>query len=186
VDAPAATVTLAGTVTAVLLLVSVTPVPPDGAAELNVTVHDVDPAPVNELVPQESELREGAGEDDELLRVSDVDFEVVPLIAVNVAVWDVVTADTVAVKLTLLEPDGTVTEEGTETALLLLASATPVPVEDAAELNVTVHDVDPAPVNELVAQEIPVKDGVGGGAVSLRLIDVDFEFGPCVAVNFAV
>ena len=60
VDAPAATDTLAGTVTALLLLASVTPVPPDGAAELKVTVHCVDPAPVNELVPQESALTVGA------------------------------------------------------------------------------------------------------------------------------
>ena len=87
-DAPDATVTLAGTVTALLLLVRVTPVPPEGAAELKVAVHVVDPAPVNELVPQESALREdaGGGEDAEPLRLIDVDCEAVPCVAVNVTV----------------------------------------------------------------------------------------------------
>ena len=44
-EAPAATVTLAGTCAAVLLLVSVTVTPPVGAAPLSVTV------PVDELPP---------------------------------------------------------------------------------------------------------------------------------------
>jgi hypothetical protein len=59
-DAPGETVTLAGTVTEVLLLPRVTTVPPDGAAELSVTVHVADPAPVNKLVPQENALSVGA------------------------------------------------------------------------------------------------------------------------------
>ena len=88
-DAPEATVTLAGTVTAVLLLASVTTVPPVGAAELKPTVHVVDPAPVNVPLPQERALTVGVEteeEDAELLRLIDVDFEDVPCVAVNVAV----------------------------------------------------------------------------------------------------
>jgi hypothetical protein len=45
-SAPAATVTEAGTVTAELLLVSVTASPPVGAAALSDTVHESLPAPV--------------------------------------------------------------------------------------------------------------------------------------------
>ena len=49
VDCPAATVTLAGTAAAVLLLPSVTTAPPVGATALNVTV-PVEPAPPVTLV----------------------------------------------------------------------------------------------------------------------------------------
>jgi hypothetical protein len=48
--APAVTLTFAGTVTtAVLLLVSVTTAPPEGAAALSVTVPVEDAPPINEL-----------------------------------------------------------------------------------------------------------------------------------------
>jgi hypothetical protein len=57
-DAPDATVTLAGTVTAPRLLERATTWPPEGAAELNDTEHAVDPAPVNELLPHVSALTE--------------------------------------------------------------------------------------------------------------------------------
>ena len=54
--APDATKTLAGTLTALLLLVRATLIPPDGAVEVKDTVHDVDPAPVNVPVLHESAL----------------------------------------------------------------------------------------------------------------------------------
>jgi len=59
-EAPAATVTLLGTVTALLLLARTTPVPVDRAGELRETVQVVMPAPVNELPLQENELIAGA------------------------------------------------------------------------------------------------------------------------------
>ena len=46
VVAPAATVTLAGVVAAELLSESVTTIPPEGAAELSVTVPVVEPPPI--------------------------------------------------------------------------------------------------------------------------------------------
>ena len=55
-DAPDAIDTVAGTVTALLLLAMATLIPPDGAAALTDTEHAVDPAPVNVLVLQESPL----------------------------------------------------------------------------------------------------------------------------------
>jgi hypothetical protein len=56
VEAPDATVTLAGIVTDVELLARATVCPPDGAAELNETVQAVVPEPVNEAVPQDKPL----------------------------------------------------------------------------------------------------------------------------------
>ena len=81
-------------------------------------------------------------------------------LADNVAACGVVTEETVAVKDTEDAPDGTVTLTGTATALLLLASVTRVPPDGAAELSVTVHVVNPCPINELLPHESALKDGV--------------------------
>ena len=59
VVAPAATVTDAGTVTAVLLLARLTMSPPLAAAALNVTVQLSVPAPVNDPLVQLSPLNTG-------------------------------------------------------------------------------------------------------------------------------
>jgi len=83
-----------------------------------------------------------------------------PALAVNVAVSDVLTAVTAAVKLALVAPAATVTVDGTVTALLLLARFTATPPLPAAEFNVTVHESDAAPVNELLAQANPLSTGV--------------------------
>ena len=61
-DAPAGTETLAGTVTAVLLLARATLMPPEGAAALRDTVHEVLPVPVNVVVPHVRPLRVGKAE----------------------------------------------------------------------------------------------------------------------------
>lgn len=78
VDAPEPTVTVAGTVTAVLLLVNATLRPVEGAAELSDAVHVVVPAPVNELVPHDNALIEGDSEAVGLLRLIEVVLVVVP------------------------------------------------------------------------------------------------------------
>jgi len=69
-----------------------------------------------------------------------------PEVAVKVAVVAVLTAVTVAEKLAVVVPADTVTEAGTVTALLLLASVTACPLVGAAELSVTVQLSVPAPV----------------------------------------
>ena len=76
--------------------------------------------------------------------------------AVSVAVWAVVTAETVAVKLALVAPEDTVTEAGTVTALLLLDRLTARPPVPAAAERVTVQASVPAPVMEarLQAREL--------------------------------
>jgi hypothetical protein len=58
-EAPAATVTEAGTVTALLLLDSAIPAPPVGAAMFNVAVHASEPEPVIEALLHEIEVRTG-------------------------------------------------------------------------------------------------------------------------------
>ncbi len=84
-DAPEPTATLAGTVTALSLLATVTFTPPDGTAELSDTVHVVDPAPVKELLPHESALTAGVpGADADPLSWIAVVFETDPSAAVSV------------------------------------------------------------------------------------------------------
>ena len=77
-DACAGINTLEGTLTALLLLVTITLTPPEGAAELNNTEQEVVPAPVNALSPQEKELMEGAAED-ALLDMSEIDTDLAML-----------------------------------------------------------------------------------------------------------
>jgi len=66
--------------------------------------------------------------------------------AVMLAVWVVFTAATVASNVTLDVPAATVTAPGTETAALLLLTATTRPPPGATELSLNVHVVVPAPV----------------------------------------
>ena len=62
-----------------------------------------------------------------------------------------VTAATVTAKFPEAAPAGTVIDVGTETAALLLLKATDKPLLGAPALNLTVHDVVPAPVIAVVA-----------------------------------
>ena len=71
---------------------------------------------------------------------------------VSVAVCAVVTAAIVAVKLALVAPEATVTDDGTVTAALLLERLTDWPLLPAAALSVTVQLSVPAPVIDALAQ----------------------------------
>ena len=152
--APKATVTLPGKLTALLLLARLTPIPPDSAAEVRVTVQFVVAAPVNELPAHESEVTDGndAEDVDVLFNLIEVDFETDPCFAVSVTVCDEVTAETLATNPAVVAPDATVTDEGTLMALLLLDRFTANPEPVAAELNVTKQASDAAPVIEVLAQ----------------------------------
>jgi hypothetical protein len=134
---PDCTVTLDGTVaTDVLLLDRFTLAPPEGAAPVNVTV-PVELFPpltlVGLSVSDESVTDEDAG-----LMVSVAWFELLPSVAVIVAVVIAVTDVVVTVKFVLVDPAGTVTLLGTVALELLLLRLTTLPPEGAAELNVTV------------------------------------------------
>jgi hypothetical protein len=149
---PAATVTEAGTVTALLLLARLTLNPPLGAAALSATVQESVPAPVIEPLAQLNEDRfvVGAGAAAPSCRAK---VSVTPLpLAVRVTVCAVLTEETVAAKVALVEPAATVTEAGTVTALLLLARLTVNPPLGAAALSATVQESVPAPVIDPLAQ----------------------------------
>jgi hypothetical protein len=75
----------------------------------------------------------------------------------------VLTAETVALKLALVEPEGTVTEAGTTTELLLLAMLITCPPLGAAALRVAVQLSVAAPVMELDAQVNALIVGVATG-----------------------
>jgi hypothetical protein len=79
-------------------------------------------------------------------------FDTLPALAVRVAVCAVLTDETVAVKLAVVEPAATVTEAGTVTVELLLARLTAKPPVGAAAFSVTVQLSVPDPVNEPLVQ----------------------------------
>ena len=79
-----------------------------------------------------------------------------PALAVSVTVSAELTALAVAVKLALLAPDCTVTDEGTLTADLLLARLTVNPPLAAAVFRLTVQLSVPAPVIAPLAQLRPL------------------------------
>jgi len=82
-----------------------------------------------------------------------------PTLAVNVAACTVVTGETLAVKVALFAPVGTVTDAGTVTALSLLARATFRPPLAAVAFSVTVQVSLDAPVTDPSTQFSPVSTG---------------------------
>src|SRR5262245_4034862 len=148
-SAPGATVTLAGTLaTVVLLLDSVTMAPPVGAAEVNVTV-PVLPAPPTTLVGltvTNDRLAGGGGGLTVSAAVREAPPKVPPIVTGVAAVTAAVVVDLPA----LSAPAATVTLAGTlATVVLLLDSVTMAPPVGAGEVNVAVP-VLPAPPTTLV------------------------------------
>lgn len=96
----------------------------------------------------------------EPLSLIEVALDVDPCVAVRVTVCEAVTAATAAEKDALVAPEGTDTEAGTATALLLLARLTARPVLGAAPLRVTEQLSVPAPIMDVLEQLRPDSDGV--------------------------
>ena len=92
-----------------------------------------------------------------------------PVAAVSVAVCALVTAATFAEKAAVVAVAGTVTEAGTVTALLLLASATLRPPVGAEPDRVTVQVSASAPVMEVLLQDTALTVGVTVVPVPLRV-----------------
>jgi hypothetical protein len=95
----------------------------------------------------------------------------------------VLTTETVALKLALVEPEGTVTEAGTATELLLLAMLITCPPLGAAALRVAVQLSVAAPVIELDAQDRALIVGAG---IGFNWTAKDFDEEPVLAVKVAV
>lgn len=152
--APAGTVKVGGTTTALLLLAKPMTNPPLPAATFRNTVQLSFPLPAIELLAQVRPSNVGSfGVPPPWAFNCNANVSTTPpALAVSVTLWADVTATAVAVKLALLAPAGTVTEVGTVTALLLLVILTTNPTEVAVPLSVTVQLSAPAPVNEEFAQ----------------------------------
>jgi hypothetical protein len=143
--APAGTVTLAGTVSAVVLLLDrVTTNPPAGAGALidTVPVTAVPTRPDNGLTDS---VEIAAG-----VTVTDAVFELPDRVAVIVTVVEMLTGFEVTGAVTDVAPAGTVMVAGTLAAALLLERATATPLVPAAALMVTVAVPFCAPPRRLV------------------------------------
>lgn len=94
-----------------------------------------------------------------------------PALAVTVSDCPVLTAATVAENVAVADPAATVTEEGTVTAELLLASFTANPPVAAAAFSVTVQESVPDPEKAELVHVSPLSTGM---PVPLRLTAVEF------------
>src|SRR6185312_8605952 len=90
-----------------------------------------------------------------------------------VAVCAVLTDETLAVKPALAAPAGTVTEDGTVTALLLLDRPTASPPDPAAADKLTVHASLPEPVIEPLLHVTALSTPEAACPVPLRLTDAE-------------
>jgi hypothetical protein len=151
VDAPAATVTDAGTVSKGWSLESDTIEPPvaDGPDRVTVQVDKV--AVVSVVGVQLNEPTTIWG-----TRETTVFAELPVIVAVRVADCALLTVPAVAVKVALLVPDATVTEVGAVSVLLLLEMAAVVPPVGAFFDVVTRHFVVPLPVTLAGVHDKPV------------------------------
>src|SRR3989441_4499599 len=139
--APTGTVTLAGTVAAVLSLDSVTCAPPAGAGPSSVTVPVELLPPITVVGLSASEERPAAGF---TVRVAG---RVTPLYTAEMVTGvDAATVLVVTVNVVLVAPAGTVTLVGTVAAVLSLDRVTDAPPAGAGPFSVTVPVEFPPPV----------------------------------------
>ena len=177
VVAPAATVTEAGTVSNALLLASVTVEPPAGAVWPSVTVHAL-----TALCPRLVRLHARSDTSTGATRLIVAVFELVPRVAVTVALWLLaIVAVAVALKFAVVAPEATVTDAGTVSEALLLASVTLDPPVGAVWPSVTVQ-VLTALCPRLVRLHAKVDTMIG----ATRLIVAVCELLPRVAVTVAL
>jgi hypothetical protein len=134
---PAATMTDAGAASMVLLLASMTLEPPVGAVWFSVTMHVETPLWLRLVGVQ---LKPETVIPDR--RLIEAVLEVAPRVVVTVAVWLLATvAAAVALKVAVVPPAATVTDAGTVSSVLLLASFTADPPVGAARVSVTVQEL---------------------------------------------
>ncbi len=95
-------------------------------------------------------------------------FDAPEYVAVRIAVWELETEATVAVKLPDVAPEAMVMLAGTVTLVLLLDSATVAPLLGTAALRVAVQVEEPGPVTLAGLHESPLSAGC---AASVKLTE---------------
>ena len=140
---PAGTVTVAGTTALLLLEARLTTKPPVGAGPVRAAV------PVEALPPVTVAGVRAIELNAEAVIPKFALSDVVPSVAVSVAVVAAVTADVVTVNVALLAPGATVTVGGTTALALLDERVTVIPPPDAGPDNVT----DPVELNPPTTEE---------------------------------
>ena len=161
VVAPAATVTELGTVALDVLDESVTTVPPVPAGPLKVTVPVEEWVPVTDVGFKVNEVSVAG------LMVRVAVFEVLPCVAVIVAVVTELTAVVEIVKVPVVAPAATVTDAGTVALAVLELKVITLPDDPAGPLKVTVPVEDEPP--ETVAGLIVKEENVAGLIVSVAV-----------------
>jgi hypothetical protein len=136
---PAATLTEAGTVSDALLLASVRRDPADGAFCVRVTVQVLTP-----LGSRMAGLQATCETSTCASRMMVDVFELLPSVAVTIALWLLARpAAAVALKVAVVVPAATLTDAGTLSEALLLASVTLNPPVGALWVSVTAHVLTP-------------------------------------------
>jgi hypothetical protein len=175
--APAATVTLAGTLAAPSSLDSPMAAPPAGAAELSVTVPEDDVPP-----PTVVGLRETLKRTGELIVRATV-FVTAPALAVIVAVVMFATATVVTVNVAVVAPAPTVTLAGTVAAGLSDERFTANPPACAGALRVTVPVDEAPPAREVGVSVTEERASTVGLMVSAAVFVAPFAVAVTVAVT---
>jgi hypothetical protein len=163
--APAGTVTVAGTVTALFALVNITTVPDGPAADPRVTLNVMLFPPLREAGAAVNTVTTAA------FTVTLSDLVTVPCVATTAPVVSLSTATDVAVKLAVSAPSGTVTVAGTDKAALLLTSETVTPPAGAIPVNVTLPTFDAPPVNIVDIERV---ESTGAAIVTVFVMVVPF------------
>jgi hypothetical protein len=175
VVAPAGTVTVAGTETALFPLVKVTTRPDGPAADPRVTLNVMLFPPLRDV---------GDADRAEITAALTDTLAVLVTAPLDAVTWTVVSASTatdVAVKLAESAPSGTVTTAGTVIAGLLLTKATSTPPAGAMPVSVTLPTVEAPPLS-MVA--IDTEDNTGAATVMVLVTVVPFADAVVVTTVF--
>jgi hypothetical protein len=161
--APAGTVTVAGTVTALLALDNVTTVPAGPAADPRVTRNVMLLPPLRDVGDADNAVITAA------FTTTFSDLLIAPWDATTVPAVSESTATDVAVKLAESAPSGTVTVAGTVIAGLLLTKSTVTPPAGAIPVNVTLPMVDAPPFSIVDIESV---DNTGAATVMVLVMVV--------------
>jgi hypothetical protein len=140
------------------------------AVPFDVTVTDFVIAVLTETFPNERDVALKLSAGVAASNSSAIALELLPVDAVRVADCVVFTEATLAVNDVLVAPAGMVTEPGTETAVLLVASTTLTPPAGAELDNVTVQESAIDPAMDVLLHEIALTAGITLAPVPLRLM----------------